>query len=192
MWPKGDYPPLLFATNLGCASWEGEASLTYRWGNSVTENMNVAGLRLELVAEGFYDENTPVFRGYAPFSGDFSYAVSGTYGDCSYSANNNGTLTSGLSAFHILTWVTGGVGYRGLTSGLFWEWTQALMILKETCPTSTNMLPWNAGEFVLPVIPEFAWARVTPDGRRIVIHASDIPGHQGLSGTWTFRAQREP
>ncbi|GBC79135.1 hypothetical protein HRbin09_00349 [bacterium HR09] len=192
VWPKGDYPPLLFATNLGCAHWEGEASLTYRWGNSVTETMNVAGLRLEPVAEGFYDENTPVFRGYAPFSGDYSYVVRGTNGDCSYSADNNGTLTSGLSAFHVLTWVTGGVGYRGLTTGLFWEWTQALMILKETCPLSTKMLPWNAGEFVLPVIPEFAWARVTPDGRRIVIQASDIPGQQGLSGTWTFRALREP
>lgn len=192
VWSKGDYPPLLFATNLGCASWEGEASLTYRWGDRVTETMNVAGLRLETVAEGFYDENTPVFRAYAPFSGDFSYAVSGANGDCSYSASTNGPFTSGLSTLHILTWVTGGQGYRGLTAGLFWEWTQALMILKETCPNATNMLPWNAGEFVLPVIPEDAWARVTPDGRRIVIRASDIPGHQGLSGAWTFRAQREP
>lgn len=191
VWPRGDYPPLFFASNIGCAVWEGDANLTYRWGDSVVETMTVNGLRMEPTSDGYYDDNTPLFRAFAPVAGGFAYSVSGGDDNCSYSAGFSGSLGP-MSIFHILPWIKSGVGYRGITSVLFWEWLQAQFVLNEQCPLTAKMIPWHAGEFALAAIPEHAWARFAPDGKTLTINAGSIPNHPGLSGTWTFRAKREP
>ena len=194
VYPHGEYSPLVFASRTGCGAWEGDADLTYRWGDAVVEKMKVASFRLEPMIDGFYDEYTPLFRAYTPVSGGFAWSVSGSNGSCSYSGALGGSVTGGLSAFHLLPWVAGGVGYRGIVADMFWPWLQIQSVMTETCPppSTTHTIPWNAPSFVLAAIPELTFARVSPDGRTMTIDTSKAPSQQGHSGTWHFRAIREP
>jgi hypothetical protein len=194
--PQGQLPPLIYATNIGCAAWEGEAHLTYRWGDvAVVEKMDVTNVRLEPM-EGFVgpDENTPLSYRFIVSGGGFAYSVSGSDGSCSYSAGFSSTLSSTLrSSFFTPAFVLEGPGYRGLLCGLFWEWLEPRFIVEESCPWGTRSLQWNAGLFFLAAIPEWTWARFAPDGRSLTVDVSKIPEATGLlSGTWTFRALREP
>ena len=100
-----------------------------------------------------------------------------------------------MSAFLSMAWVVKGVGYRGITSNLFWEWLTSDLVMRQACPppTGTSMIPWNAGQFVLAAIPDQTWARFSPDGKTLTIDPARIPGNQGMvSGVWKFKAKREP
>jgi hypothetical protein len=144
--------------------------------------------------DGFYDEHTPLFRAYTPVSGEFAWSATGSNGSCSYSGGLNGPVTGGISVLHHLPWVAGGVGYRGIVADMFWPWLQPTMVMREICPPpgGSTMVPWGAGAMVLAAIPESTYARVAPDGRSMTIDASRMPGSSGVTGTWNFRAIREP
>jgi len=192
VWPKGDHPPLLFASNIGCAAWQGSANLTLKWGDAVVETMTVTDLRLAPISDGLYDEDTPLFRAYVPTAGGFTYAAGGHDQGCAYTAGYASSTTSPLSAFHSLPWVVRGVGYRGTITLLFWEWLMQLQVLGYTCPSDSGTTYWNASSFFLASIPESGWVRFAPDGKRLTVNAASIPDHPGLSGTWTFTHVREP
>ncbi len=182
VYPHGEYSPLVFASRTGCGAWEGDADLTRSWGDGVTEKMKVTGFRFEPMIDGFLDEYTPLFRAYTPVAGGFAWSVSGSDQGCSYSGGLSGSLAGGLSVFHQMLWVTGGVGYRGIVADMFWPWLQIQNVMTETCPppAQSRLIPWGAGGFVLAAIPEHTFARVSPDGRTITINASQIPLHTGL------------
>jgi hypothetical protein len=192
VYPHGQFAPLLFASNGGCGAWEGSANLSFTWGHTVVETMSVTGLRLEPIADGYYDANTPLFRAYTPVAGGFAWSASGSDQQCTYSGGYSGQVMSPLNAFHMLPWVKGGVGYRGIVSDMFWPWLQPQLVLHEACPTSNDTLPWHAGDFTLAAIPESTWARLSPDGKTLSIDASKSPQGPELSGTWTFHSKPEP
>jgi len=194
VYPHGEYSPLVFASRTGCGAWEGDANLAYRWGDAVVERIQVSTFRFEPMIDGFFDDHTALFRAYTPVAGEFAWSATGSNGSCSYSGGFNGSVAGGLSVFHQLPWVAGGVGYRGIVADMFWPWLQVQMVMRETCPppTGSTMLPWGAGAMVLAALPESTYARVSPDGRSMTIDASRMPGSSGVSGTWNFRAIREP
>jgi hypothetical protein len=189
---RGAYPPLLFASNVGCGPWQVDATLTYQWGDLVTEQMSVTGVLLDPISNGTYDANTPLFIDYHATAGGFAWSASGNDQGCSYSGAFSAPSTSAMSSFQVLPWILSGVGYRGISSLLFWEWLQPEFVLSEVCPQGSAMTLWNAAQFFLPAIPAYTWARVAPDGRSITIDASAIVEGRKLTGTWHLHAQRDP
>jgi hypothetical protein len=192
--PPGRYGPGLFVSNVGCAAWQGDANLTYQWGDQVTEHMVVSGVRFDFVADGYNDEDTLLFRAYTTTAGTFSWAISGTDQGCAYTGQVNGSsLIDPLNAFQTLSYVAGGLGHRGLITGLFYPWVIQPVMAHYTCtPSGSGDTLWSGTEFFLATIPDDAWGKVSSDGKRITINAAQTRLYEGLTGNWTLQAVREP
>lgn len=191
--PQGSFSPLVWTSNFGCGAWEGSANLTYKWGQAVTETMTVTGIGFLNLGDGLIDEGTPVFRGYIPSAGSYSWKISGTDYGCSYSGQATGPLGvwPGTSLF-VHPWVVNGPGHRAFVSGLFQEWTNFVTIT-ETCgsPPKSKQIQYSPANSFLATIFDNAWKKVSRDGRSWDVDASKT-GHQGLTGSWHFSVKRTP
>jgi hypothetical protein len=190
----GTYSPGVMGNNIGCAKWEGSADLRYKLGDEgASEHFVASGVRLEsadpTIATGFL-----VTRPFNVTAGTLSWSVTGTYSNCTVTGSVPGvSAVDPGNYFNTLDWVVSGVGYRGMTSAIFFPWLQPLGKIKFQCPNSRTHADedWHGAAVSLAVLPD-SWARVSADGKTIQLDMSKAPGYDRVTGTWTLHAKREP
>jgi hypothetical protein len=190
--PPGRYAPGLLVSNIGCAVWEGSTSLTYRWGKVITETMSVPSFRLEYFSDGYYDENTPLFRYYTVTAGTYAWAGSGTQDKCTYSGHASGSVVHGLDVLHTLPYVTAGTGKRGIVAGLFYPWLTPPQFMNYRCtPSGSGQQAWGGGNFFLSAIPGQPPAPIASSGKTMAINPAHTVTSIDVSGAWSLQARRE-
>jgi hypothetical protein len=191
----GRLPPGVLASNVGCASWQGSADLTYNTGpDSPTEHFVASDVLAEAIGASGDDESALIFHLFRVTGGTFSWTASGGSSGCTYKGSLAGVSVVDPGDLFMTTDLVVGKNWLGLWLSLFAPWVTLEPMITVTCPSGTSYWPWDGPEVSLDAMPSDAWARVSPDGKTIHLDVANNPNnvYGWVKGTWTFTAKREP